>query len=398
MGFDGFAATRAMVNDCSDMVLRVRGEDIPCVRFNLMAACDIVRFLAEDVDLDRDRRGRVVVPMPELDARTAHVTLDLLHGVAGAADLDRADTERGLRGMDYLGSSVLVPTLLARLWHWIRDADLPEIIGHAGRLILDPAQQPLVMRRLVVLRPLWHDFLAEVVDAVEMDFDIARAIVTHLARFYPASTVLRAVLARLPHPTADKVVALCSMHGCYYHPAEVPDALTAMRHTLARHGLESPVVGLCGTLLEALGTYHVAPLSAARVSGSVILYEAPTVSVLLTVEPECRKPIIVRATSWLRVNVDCESGTMDTSFLLARIDDHGSRQAQLRVTCESQRGASSEMWYMFEDVDGGSWTSLSQCASSFGQGALQMGALHDPKRLRFDLFFDARRNVLERPV
>lgn len=399
-----FQASPAMLLDCADMVLRLSdGTDVPCVRYNMMAACEIVRFLAEDVSLDKDAAGRVVVPLPGIDAPSVRVTVDLLHGICAASDVSRDDAKRALRGMDVLGSQVLVPLLHARLWHWIQYDALGELLPYVPRLAAEAKVQVPLMRRLVGMRPQWADFKVEVLSRLSVDFELARVLLCHMVRFFPASTALAAVVDCLQHPTADKILALAGEHGSYYHPGEVRDVMTVLERALEAHCPESPALGLARTTLGALSTYRTLPLAAAKVHGTVLLFEEPTVSVLLTFETGSQRPIFVRATSWLRVNVDRESGTMDISFLLSRVDNTGDvRDVQLRVLCWSEdvecgtSDISSEVWYEFAGVDTHAWTSLSQAAgTSEHQG--QVAALQQPRRMRLDFFYDTRHSALDRP-
>jgi hypothetical protein len=399
-----FQASPAMLLDCADMVLRLSGGadvpcDVPCVRYNMLASCEIVRFLAEDVSLDRDAAGRTVVPLPGIDEASVRITVDLLHGISAAADLSRDDAKRALRGMDVLGSRLLVPLVHARLWHWIQHDALAEVLPYVPRLAAEPGVQLPLLRRLVAMRPQWADFKAEVLDRLPMDFELARVVLSHLVRFFPASTALAAVVDKLQHPTADKILALCGEHGSYYHPGEVRDVMTLVDRAL---DADSPTRALARTMLGALGTYRTLPLAAAKVHGTVLLFEVPTVSVLLTFDTDSTRPIFVRATNWLRVNVDRESGTMDISFVLGRFDEDGARNVQLRVLCWTEdtecggSDVSSEVWYEFTDVEAVGWTSLSQAAAtSEHQG--QVAALQEPRRMRLDFFYDTRHSALDRP-
>lgn len=395
-------ASPAMLRDCADMVLRLPGgTDVPCVRYNMMASCEIVRFLAEDVVLDTDAAGRAVVPLPGVDEPSIRITVDLLHGIALVKDLSRDDTKGALQGMDVLGSRVLLPSLHSRLWHWMEHDTLADLLPFVPRLATEPGVQLPLMRRLVVLKPMWSEFRRDVLARLPVDFELARVLLSHAIRCFPASTVLAAVVEQLQHPTADKVLALCGEHGSYYHPGEVEDVMTLLERTFARHALQSPALGLVKMTLGALGTHRTLPLAATKVHGTVLLFEVPTTSVLLTFDTESTRPIFVRAASWLRLNVDRESGTMDISFVLGRIDENGSRDLQLRVTCwandHGTPDVSSEMWYSFSNVDAQGWTSLAQALACQGDGQAQVEALQTPRRMRLDFFYDTRHSALDRP-
>ncbi len=408
---DSFAATRAMVAECADMVLRLDAApgsaaptDVPCVRFNMIAACDVVRFVFEDAAPPKED-GKYVVPLPGVPRDTVQLAVDLLHSITTFAALSKDECTRALQGMDVLGSRVLVPLLLGRLWHWLAHEPLDQLLPHAGRLLADRAVQSRVMRRLVALQPLWDDFRTAVLDKLTLDFETAKVVLYHLVRFYHASTVLAAVLERLQHPTADKVLALCSEHGSFYHPGEVRDVMTTLRAALTPAAANTrtghPVAALAGTVLGALGTYRTLPMTTAKVHGSIVQFESPTASVLLTFDTESARPVFVRASNWLRVNVDRESGTMDVSFMLGRLDDEGSStRTQLRITCWSTANPvplRSEVWFRFSNVDPRAWTSLASGARVCGQDARQKLALQAAYRLRLDFFFDPVQDVLETP-
>lgn len=405
---DHFEATRAMLEDCADMVLRLTdpasgaASDVACVRFNMLASCDIIRFLCEDVPLEKDAAGRQLVPLPSVDEPAVRITVDLLHGVRPVSALDKDETMQALRGMDVLGSRVLLPLVHARLWHWLSDSPLADVLPFVPRLALEPTVQTALLRRLVVIKPLWDGFKRDVLDTLAVDYDLAKVLLAHLIRFYPASTVLAAVVERLEHPTVDKLLGLCGEHGSYYHPSEVREVMTGLETALTKHGLDSPVRGLACMTRNAMGTYRALPLTAAKVHGTVLMFEMPIVSALLEFDTESVKPIFVRAASWLRLNVDKESGTMDISFVLSRIDDDGqANRVQLRVTCWSENTPASEVgsevWYSFANIEPSAWTSLSQSVSCFGNCMQQMTALQAPSRMRLDFFYDMRHSALDRP-
>ena len=395
-----YVATRDMVAQCSDVVLRLDdGTDVDCVKYALLTTCDVLRFLTEDVTLPRDARGREVVPLPGIDVDAVRLSADLLHNVQNAADLGKAEVVAALRGMDLLGCRVHTPELHARLWHWLSEEnDLATLLDHAPRLLMDAKHQTRMMNRLVKLRLLWEDFVRDVLDALPLSHGLITVFLSHLTRFYPASGVLAALLERLPHPTADKVIALCSRHGCYYHPSEVENVLETLNKTMAKHALDSPVLPLARSLLHAMNTFHPLPLTASRAHGSVVLFEAPMVSVLMLVNSESRKPLIVRVNNWLRVNIDLESGTMDASFVLSRFADNGTSSVQLRITCTPADGPQTEVWYTFEVAARSAWTSLSESILCYGHTSRQKVALQSVSQMRMDFFFDTQHSALSNPL
>lgn len=404
-------AARALLAECADMVLRVGGGekssvDLPCVKYIVLACCGVIRNVCEDTMLERDDRGRDVVPVPGVDPAGVELTLDVLHGLREPSTLDEAEATATLRGIDVLGCDPVAPLVLARLWTWLRLQTVERILPHASRLLREPSVQGRVLSRLVMLRPCWSDFQTDVLDRLPLDFDLAKVALTYLLRFFPASTVLDAVVQRLQNATPDKVLALCGDHGTYYHPGEVRDVLKLLNEAIPEdHG----VGPLARSLTEALTTYRAMPLASARVHGTVLLFQLPTVSVLMAFEPEQpTKPTIVRATSWLRVDVDPRAGAIDVAFLLGRVDDgEASTSAQMRITCWSRaasrdksrdaRESMSETWHCFENVDRQAWTSLAQATSSFGQQAIEAACLRDLHKLRVDLFYSADQNVLDQP-
>lgn len=394
------AATHQMVDLCADAVAKAGGgECLPCVKYVLLTTCGLLRCAQEDVTFDRDEAGREVIPLPGLDAPAAQLALDLLHRVRDTDSLDQQETVEALRAMELLDATALAGELNARLWYWIDEGRLEDVLPHAPRLLRDPQLQGPVMRRLAGLRVLWTEFRREVLDKLAIDHALAKTLMFHLNRFYPAGEVLRAVLERLRQPTADKVLELCSRHGTYYHPCEVNDLLEHLRVTLARHKLESPAVGLADTLLRALSVYHALPLAASNVHGSLILFEHPAASVLLTVEPECKADVAVRVTSWLRLALNRDAGTLGVRFVLSRLDEYDSHAVQLRVTCTSYAPGSepAEVWYSFCNVDRPAWTELRDAAVTFGQAAALSDALRNPWRVRLDFFYDPVASIFSNP-
>lgn len=412
---DEFMATRDMLAECADMVLRVAdSQEIPCVRFNMMAACDIVRFLIEDLGWDAlpgDARGRKIVPIDAaIEPSCAILAVEVIHGIRAVSSLDKDETLMAIRGMDLLGCRACTPLLRARLWHWLRRAPLEELVPHIPALTVDEGVQTQLIRRLVVLKPFWHDFKIDVLQNVELDFDTAKVFLAHLVRFFPAAVVLDHVLHRLRQPTIANLLALCGEHGCYYHPGEVRDIMTSLQKTLSKTGGEEArgPLGLVKTVLGALGTYKTLPLSLCRAHGSVLLFDTTT-SVLVKFDPDHTRPVYIRASNWLRLAVDKEAGTIDCSFVLGRMDDEGyATSVQVRLMCwtesakqdgdgEESRGQEcSEAWYTFRGVDRGAWTALSQHSAHTARGLDLPAALTDPRRMRLDFFFDVV-NILDHP-
>jgi hypothetical protein len=397
-----FHGNRAVLAECADMVLRVGDppRDVPCVKYIVLTCCGVIRYVCEDVTMDRDDRGRVVVPVPGVDPQGVELVLDILHGLRLASTLTEAEAVATLRGIDVLGCDAVAGMVLGRLWTWLRVQTVERILPHASRLMRDASVQGRVLSRLVMLRPCWSDFQADVLDKLPLDFDLAKVMLTYLIRFFPASTVLGAIVQRLQSPTADKVLALCGDHGTYYHPGEVRDVLKLLGKAIPADHAVAP---LARSLTEALTTFRALPLASSRVHGTVLLFQLPTVSALMTFQSDQpTKPMTVRATSWLRVELDPRTGAIDVSFVLGRVDDNeASSSAQLRVTCWSRdkgtRESMSETWHCFENIDRQAWTSLTHETSSFGQQAAEAAAVQNLHRLRVDLFYSADQNVLDQP-
>lgn len=402
------------------------GTIVPCDRFVMRTFCEVVRRLLDSggTTTTTDSRGRTVIPVPCQDPAPFWVAVDLLHGARLAWQLTAPEVLGAMRCMGYLGCASYDLALDARLWSLLGEAaPLADIIEHVPRLLRNPVMAAVTVRRLIRLRPLWAEFVRDVLEPLErggLDQLIVGSLVVYAPNFFPPALVVDWALGVCPRLTPDLALRLASHHGVMYHPAEVPAVLARLAELLERkaagdgggagcEGDDKPLAGgLAGLLrmsLASLGTYEAVPWAASRVHGSLVKYhDMPVASVCLALEPGSRRPPRrLKLAPWLTLGFAAE-GRLEATFRPRRIDCTSSRCSalQLRVMCfdssDAPRGRCAEAWMLFAGFDADDSFSLADARDVLGDldAVETMLRERSARQLRLDFFF-GRRSVLDNP-
>ncbi len=392
---------------CADAVLRPSdGADIPCSLFTCLASCSVIRELHDGVALDTTPCGKTVIPVPGVPADTLARTAAVIHGLTLVRDLSLADLEVVFAGMAVLGCDGLDDALLDRLWTLVHDSkSLKTLKAHADRLFQSRAYRMDAARMALRLAPRWTPFL-EFLKGIQMDVHVALFVGKVAATFFPPAIVVRAIVDALPAASAtqDTVLRLAGLRdaGSCYHPAEMEDLLAILVDIFSTKRWDPVLREVFAAMLEAHRSYVVAPVSAASLWGSAIIYEsACTASVFL----KCPHPITrmrssARVTPWLKTQVHFGSGRLslwiETWRLPVRPPRDSPRGFQLRVFVASSDSV-EDVWYVWDAVATPAAAALSLANVSRIVGDPQ--DLHRVirravegqamvKSLRFDLFYE----------
>lgn len=420
-------STRAAVDVDSTAVLALPdGSRIPCDKFIMRTFCAVIGDLLDSVTCASDERGRTVLPIVGPNARgdDMGVAVDVLHCCRSVWALTAGEVAGALRSLSYLGASVFDASLESRLWTLHSGATVLEtVLEHAPRLLRNKALAAMVISRLITLRPVWTDFLADVLRPLEpeLDAEVAGALVSYAPNFFPPALVVDWALDRCPHVTAELAMRLASHHGILYHAGEVPGVLRRLSELAEAWGPgagAADMPSLLRMLLSSMVGVDAVPCTgSAKVHGSVFAFtDSLTSSAYLTLSG--RMPARrTRLAAWLQVGMrrpgHGEGGAaLDVRFVPSRLAPRW-KHLQLRVMCfdavDQARGACAEEWYLFHNAepphDHGAAApppatyDLSQAEYALGGTArvdamLQAGTA---KALRLDFFY-GHRSVLCSPL
>lgn len=402
----------ALLDRCSDLVLRCSdGTEIPCVTFQCVRTCEVIRHVMQDVPLSRDPRGRSVIPFPNVDSTDLALAAEVVHEVRAVDDLVADAIPSVLRGLRALGHVASQGPVMERLWSAVKGCSEAAIRPHLTDLLHTPSLRCKVLQRMVRLCPTWGSFSATL-DHVLMDVQLAAWLMLNLSRRYPAGPLFTRLVGMIPAAVLDGNAAL----GLFvspgvataFHPAEAVDALETMGDTLGRCNDSrawAGVRGFAGAMLQAMQVYDVAPHVANALHGSVVLLEnCPMASVLLHVGTHKPLSTVSRKMSpWLHLYLDFQAGAVDALVTLRNLDDQArtARRCQVRVTAYAGDVADvaevaevAEVWY---DVEGSQFSVpadgrvVAGCPDSV-RNAVRRGL----SRLRLDVFY-GHHNVLDHP-
>lgn len=417
--------TREFIDMDSTAVLAFDGGEVPCDRYIMRTFCSVIRTLLDsDAECAADERGRTVLPMPGQAPGPFQVAVDLLHGCRHVWDLSLDDALAAMACLEYLGCAAYDMALDGRVWSLVQDWGLeaarpdgrPPLMALVPRLLRNGATAAAVVRRLIVLRPLWNDFrrdvLCELDRANAVDQQVVGALVAYAPNFYPPALVVDWALTACRNMTRDLALRLASQHGVMYHPSEVPAVLRRLAEVsdaVAAGGGADGGSGLGSLLrmtLASMELYDAVPCAASKAHGSLVKYhDIPIASVNLALES--RLPSALKVTRWLKVSF-WQDGRFEVAFNPRRIDDSTPEpeQVQLRIMCfdahEEPRGTCAEAWYLYDGLqyspEDDDIHLLSHATRTLGQaaGITQMLRLKTARRLRLDFFF-GKRSVLESP-
>lgn len=395
-----------LLESCADMVLQCSdGRALPCIRFQCLTSCEVIQHLAQDVDLAKDDRGRVIVPFPNVPSADLAAAVAVIHSVC-AIDALQADTAPvALRGLRALGHTSLTTRVVERLWTLVRDGELAGIRPHINELLHTTSIRLQVLRRLVVMCPTWPEFCAKVLAALQPDLAVAIWLLGVLPRFFAVGPLFVHLLDRLPTSVMNAQSAMrlftepCNASS--YHPAEVTDMLRALARKFKAGGWDDVHLTFLRDVLTATQQYDVAPAIASSMHGSVILLErTPAASMLLTVGDRRAAYMSRRMAPWLTLQINRGTGVVDGRVTLDRLDEQGryARSCQVRLTAYGPGDLCAELWRVYEGVLPMVPFGLVD-AGEYGGGDVETfrGLVRsgDLVRLRVDVFY-AETSVLEK--
>lgn len=410
-----FATREDVERDANAALAFDDGTRVPCDKFVMRAFCAVVSDLLSATQEVRDG-DRVLVPVPGQDPPPFWTAVDVLHGVKAPDELDdAAEVESVLKALDFLGckpSCGAQAELSARLWQLVAaESDLDAILDHAPRLLRVPGYAGPLVAALTRRRPVWLDFLRDVLLGIEergqLDARDVCLLVQHAQGFFPPALPLRWALTErvTPRLVPDDAARLACQSGEMFHPCELPGVLRFLRSTFRARQLDSEgrALPLLDLVLRAVQRYEAVPLSANRVHGSFISFDktgsgAPCDSACACFPPARRLPGAIRLARWLRASFEDEEGALaaayDVRFDARRVGVGGHRTLELRVSCTSgpREDAFAEAWYAFCAPAGGGvlgMCSLADARHSFGSPgsvAALLAQRGSQRLLRLDFF------------
>lgn len=390
-----------MVLQCSD------GRGIPCVRYYCMSTCEVIRNLAEDVELAKDARGRAVVPFPMVSSTDLALAVEVIHGARTVSSLTDATAPATLRGLQALGHTAHTAHIMEHLWRQVCDGGMLDLHPHLNELLHTVSVRLPALRKLVVLCPTWPEFRDRVLGEVRMDAPLATYLLQHLSKFFPAGPLFAHILSVVPLAALNAASALAMFtapkNAPSFHPAEAVEALHALAAKFEEGGWDPALLDLFRALLTAAQVYDVAPHAANTMHGTIVLLEnTPVASLLLAVQDRKAVAVTRKMAPWMSLTADWLTGVVDAKFCVARLDDGGrhARCCQVRLTAYGDGSCGlrcAELWYVFEGVNPLVAFNLSDgqygagCVESF-RSLMRSSTL---ARLRIDLFYGGH-NVLHR--
>lgn len=398
----GIMENTMLLDECSDLVLRCSdGRCIPCVRYTCMTTCDVIRHVVEDVGLSTDFRGRLIVPFPNVDSADLGSAIDVIHDVRPVEAMCVAELAAALRGCAALGHGAHTACLLERVWELVKHGTYTQMQPYVSDLLHVTALRQQVLKRLMILRPMWEDFW-DALAGVDVDVPLAIFVLQTTSKYYAAGPLFVHLLRELPDGALDAESALslfsAPRNALAYHPAEVVDVVDSICCKLASR-LGAGLSAFLRAVVVANRVYDVAPLLANGLSGTIIMLEhVPSVSLLCVVSE--RKGVILRKMApWLSVSIDWNTGVMDALMALSKVDEVGryARQCQVRFTAYAG-DVCGEIWYVFTNINPRLTVSVrNDCSHAIGCVRAYRTAMQSAEltRIRIDVFY-GETSVLER--
>lgn len=389
---------RALLDACADVSVTCSdGTVIRCCRFQVSTQCKAIARLLEDCPNTPE------IPIPGVDSDALRFALDLVHGIEQCDAMGLAAAVKAREGLRILDCDAFDGAIAAQIWSQLRNAPLAMFQDHVNDLLRDTHIRQEVLRRLVVLCPLWTDFKPLLGGVLGVDLSMAPFLLSTLAKVFPVSLLYAAVVNKLPAASLaapDRLLALGSLHGVstYMHPSEARDV---MRILVARMPATCLPSRFINTMLRAMDTYEVVPAAAEAMSGSILsYYDSPSVSVLVSLQDKSitRR----RLAKWLTVTINRPAGTLDASFLLWKVDDVEAKQARradVRVLAYSRDYTQvAEVWYIFDALSPWMAKRLDACDRLLGDPeALQSMLRRKHYTIRLDLYYN-RSSQIDDPM
>lgn len=386
-----------MVLSCED------GRRIPCLRFDCLVTCEVIRNVAEDTALSKDERGRAVVPFPGVDSSDLALAIEAVHKVRAVDSLPADCAPAVLRGLDALGhQGSLRASVLEHMWQ-VMPRSLAHVRPHVDELVRVPTIRLDVLRKLAVLCPTWPEFEAQVVTNLRLDVRLGIFLLEHLSKFFPAGPLFVGILRQLPTSVLTQASVLdlftAPRNALLYHPEELSDVLRGMIDKFASGGWDPTMYAFLKALVTAGRVFDVAPHVASGLYGSIVMIRNnPSVSVLLTVM-ERKRAVSRKMACWLWMSIDWALGLVDAKVSLWEVcETPVPTSCYVRLTAYLPDASCAEVWYAVPHVNPWVPFRLSQ------QGVPAAGDLEGFRalvrnpvmhRLRVDLFYNGQ-NVLKK--
>jgi hypothetical protein len=357
---------RAVLGAYSDVELCCEdGIVVKANAFTMIAACEILRLLYEDV-------GHMqTIPLPTLEASTAQITVDVIHGIRTLSELSLDEVEKCCAGFDYLGCTILGKKLLARIWHFVSKTEDPLILfKFADRLLVSETYARDVLNKLKSLAPFWKDF-KKVFDHVTMTEDIALLCMWRLSKYFPAHLIFEALIDAIPEHVLSfdmciKVMG-CYRSGKYHHPDEL---VMSSNKILSKFKDEDRAIHL-QAISDAFCMYDVSPSGSKLIGTTLTFSNEPKTSVLIKVYDPFKGTRLLRVKRFLIASVNTLEGTIGGTCDIEKLDEtrHYPSTLLMRVTAYNATTphqhdtidasyAITEVWREFNFLEYGEVTQL----------------------------------------
>lgn len=377
------------------------GRRIPCSKFRMAIACDVVRHVIEDCPAMSE------LPMPGVRSVDIEAAVRVVHGVDIIGTLEKDDADAASRGMDFLGCTAHARyAVICRIWQLV-----PDMSAVHARLSTFFEVAPL--RLPVLKRLLQHDIswegMRDVICGLPLDAELAGFLVGTLGKIFPIGLVARVVMATLPATTRADVTAMMTIlgggktsgAGMFWHPDDAADVLGMLKTTFPDNTFFS-------SMAQAHDVFSRAPSAASTFSGSVISFrDAAAASAMLYSDGTPPRRCINMA-SWLKVTPIPVLDVVITAARLGAVAGR-ARGMQVRVmTWSRDTGVVDvEIWGCWTRAN--SWhpaspVALSQCPH-FARGtpadltvASRALTRADDTALRVDVFFGSESILVHPPL
>lgn len=328
---------RRLLQDCADLyVVCDDGTRIPCSKFHVSRKCQILLWLAEDVQSSRD------IPFPGIPSKNLMLALDVIHELVSFQTYSLEEIDAAYRGFDVLGCTI---DMSSRVWDLVKTtATLDNLRTRLPKLMRSTTvAKEDVLHRAITLGPMFEDVLLTVA-ACQPNAKMAVFLTITLARFVPIIPLIRFIINAIPNMTHDEIlkIAGCDGVGTYIHPREVSEILAFTRD--AFRDSMSPTYSFMRAMACAMHTYDTVPVSCTTLNGSLVMFhDAQSVSVLVTLDGIPPKRMI-KMTKWLKFS-------METDKIVATVRAHGidvpsktARFMDLRMFARTAN-QSAELWH-----------------------------------------------------
>jgi hypothetical protein len=362
----------------------------------------------EDVTLNRNEMGWLVVPFPDVDADMTSALRNAVW-VIHMGSTKMMCTEKSLvatlRGMDFLGHTRYRQAVVEKLWALLSPGTLVNMLPHVNEVVRAANIQRAVLQRLLRGASSWELFSGVISHSMQMDLGLATEIMQPLARFFPAGPLFCKLVGALPSPGLDsmKLLELYCAVTPYLHPREVSGAMTALFkkcNELTDDPHAAIVRQVARGTVSALTASLVAPECVKAMHGSVVFMpHGSSVSVLLQMDGRYQHIQSRTIASWVSVVVNWDDGNVDVRLVLAKLCGAGSRGCQVRLTgYKHDTVTSAEKWYELRHPNPNELVSVAEAGVLYERigNPLRFGDMlvtREMSILRIDVFYGVQ-NVM----